>query len=65
LALGRGSRVGSIALLVQSAFIADADRVVVVAHYMGTGVLLLATLTDQAIPVDVPVVAQKKSCANR
>ena len=56
-ALGGGARVAGLAVAVQSALVADAQRVLVVAGDVGAGQLFVACLGDGAVARDVVVVA--------
>lgn len=55
---GRAS-VGRFALLVETTFVADAERVPVVAFGMGTDQILVARLVDLAVAGNVIVVARE------
>ena len=54
--LGSAS-VGIAAFLVYSTDVADANGMVVVVLYVGTGILLVAALVDAAVLIDYPVIA--------
>ena len=57
--LPRGAGVGSSAVLVQATFVAYAERMLVVAHGMGTDQLLVSRLVGLAVAGDVVVVARE------
>ena len=51
--------VGGIAMLIEAPFVADAERVLVVAYGVGTDQLFVARLVGPAVACDVVVVARK------
>lgn len=51
--------VGGVAVLVEASFVADAERVLVVAYGVGTDQLLVARLVGPAVAGDVVVVARE------
>ena len=54
-----GAGVGGVAVLVEASFVADAERVLVVAYGVGTDQLFVARLVGPAVAGDVVVVARE------
>ena len=57
--LGFGARVGGMAMLVKAPFVADTERVLIVALGMGANQLFVACLVGPAVVGDVVVVARE------
>ena len=57
--LPRGTGVGGVAMLVEAPFVADAERVLVVAYGVGAHQLFVACLVGLAVAGDVVVVARE------
>ena len=51
--------VGGVAVLVEASFVADAERMLVVAHGVGTDQLFVARLVGPAVAGDVVVIARE------